>query len=94
MQIKLITQRDRTRYYIFERETAISLGALALLRHPINFLNGQSPLPKKSLNKIKEANIVQMCTTTNATKSLSDDKVRCKLGYLQGRECCGALIIL
>ena len=73
MQIKLITQRDRTSYYMFKGETALSLGALALLRQQIKFLNDQSPLPKKSQNKIKEENIVQMCTTTNATKSLSDD---------------------
>ena len=63
---------------MFKGETAISLGALALLRHQINFLNDQSPLPKKSQNKIKEENIEQICTTTNATKSLSDHKVRCK----------------
>ena len=75
MQIKLITQRELE--VMFKGETALSLGALALLRYQINFLNDQSPLPKRSQNKIKENN-VQMCTTTNATEGLSDNKVRCK----------------
>ena len=76
MQIKLITQRKLG--VMFKGETALFLGALALLRYQINFLNDQSPLPKRSQNKIKEENNVQMCTTTNATEGLSDNKVRCK----------------
>ena len=59
MQIKLITQRELD--VMFKGETAISLGALALLRYQINFLNDQSPLPKRSQNKIKEENNLQMC---------------------------------
>ena len=76
MQIKLITQRELD--VMFKGETALSLGALALLWYQINFLNDQSPLPKRLQNKIKEENNLQMCTTTNATECLSDNKVRCK----------------
>ncbi len=76
MQIKLITQGELD--VMFKGETALSLGALALLRYQINFLNDQSPLPKKSQNKNTKGNNVQMCTTTNTTESLSDKKVRYK----------------
>jgi len=71
MQIKLITQGELE--IMFKGETALSLGALALLRYQINFLNDQSPLPKKSQNKNKGGNDVQMSTTT---ESISDNMVR------------------
>ena len=71
MQIKLITQGELD--IMFKGETALSLGALALLRYQISFLNDQSPLPKKSQKKNKDENNVQMCTKT---ESISDNKVR------------------
>ena len=73
MQIKLITQGELE--IMFKGETALSLGALALLRYQINFLNDQSPLSKSShsQNTNKDESNVQMCTKT---KSSSDSKVR------------------
>ena len=50
MQIKLITGSELDQ--MFKGETAISLGARALLQYQINFLNEQSPLPNRIAKNI------------------------------------------
>ena len=69
IQIKLITENELD--IMFKGETALSLGARALLQYQISSLNEQSPLPNKS---IRNLNTTAKNTTGNESFTSSTEK--------------------
>ena len=69
IQIKLITENELD--IMFKGETALSLGARALLQYQISSLNEQSPLPNKT---IRNLNTTAQNTTDNESFTSSTEK--------------------